>query len=235
MSRKKTTRPVLTRDHSERHLGKTYEHPAFGMISFSNTQGGDKTLFGSDIKHNETVRLRIQTAELNRGLSRDWFHPRKQLIEVEMSYNQWSTLISNGNTSGVPCTLLSHQTDHDVDHIEFESKHELHKQEINEYSAKILRNLKKAVEDLEALSEGKTIKKGEFNEVLDSFKHSVKNIESNLGFAIDQHKEMMDKTVTSAKHDIEAHILNKIHELGLESLQDSAPKMIESEDDENTD
>ena len=205
--------------------GEKYDHPAFGMISYSNVQGGDVSLFGSDIKHNQTVRLRIHKADLDRHLNRDWFHPKEKIVEVEMSHNQWASLIANGNTSGVPCTLLMHQNDYSVPKITSESKHEKHKDELDVSARKVCAKLLEAVKDLEGLSEGGSIKKKDFNEILKGFKHHALNLSANLQHSLDQHKEMMDKNVTAAKSDIEAHVTNKVHELGLESLKDIAPRL----------
>ena len=39
---------------------ETFKHPAFGMIGFSRISGGESTLFGSSIEHNDRIKLKIK-------------------------------------------------------------------------------------------------------------------------------------------------------------------------------
>lgn len=42
---------------------ETLTHPAFGMIGFSRVSGGENTLFGSSIKHNDRIIMRLKHAK----------------------------------------------------------------------------------------------------------------------------------------------------------------------------
>ena len=35
-------------------------HPSYGMLQFSRTTGGKTSLFGSSIKHKDTIRLKVK-------------------------------------------------------------------------------------------------------------------------------------------------------------------------------
>lgn len=66
-----------------------FTHPAFGMLEFSCITGGDRTLFGSSIKHDDKISLVIKHGEEERYLHSDhYFGLRGKIIGVEMSYSQ---------------------------------------------------------------------------------------------------------------------------------------------------
>jgi hypothetical protein len=84
-------------------------HESWGTVVVSKPQGNDKQLFGSDATHHSWVRLTISNADRSWDLGRSWIHPRSQshdLITIDMSYDQWATMIcSFGVGEGTPCTL----------------------------------------------------------------------------------------------------------------------------------
>ena len=67
-----------------------FKHPAYGTITMTTCTGGDRTLFGSDLGHNQRISIKIDTAVLHRDLYRDWIHSDKHLIEFEMSHAQFA-------------------------------------------------------------------------------------------------------------------------------------------------
>ena len=78
-------------------------HPAFAVVTTSRSQGTDRTLFQSDLRHHEMIRLTISRATRKRDLNRDWVHPSEELIEIEMSLARWSdTRISSSPVRRTP-------------------------------------------------------------------------------------------------------------------------------------
>ena len=84
---------------------KTKSEDYMGMINWSKTSGSSRALFGTQIETQDPIKLEICHAEECRDLSSNWYFPKKQIIEVEMSPIQWAEFLTSGNTSGVPCTI----------------------------------------------------------------------------------------------------------------------------------
>lgn len=81
-------------------------HPAFGIINFTRTNGGDPWLFGSAIENENKICLRISRGIEERTLSHDFRYAKQRIVEVEMSYSQFAECISSMNRGeGVPCTI----------------------------------------------------------------------------------------------------------------------------------
>ena len=87
--------------------GTTYVHPCFGRISLSRICGqfDNGSLFQTNVESNTAVRLTIKRAKVTRDLSTDWVHDTEELIEVYLSPTQFADMLTNMNTSGVPCTI----------------------------------------------------------------------------------------------------------------------------------
>lgn len=212
---------------SDKLHGDVYSHPAYGLISYHHVTGGENVLVGSDLKHNHVVKLTIQTAEVIRNLGRDWFHGRKTIVDIEMSANQWSTFICSPNSSGIPCTIRyapNGQLEEKARLFPVE-KHNLHKEELEKYADETLGSLNRLVKEMEGLTESGTIKKTDFKRLLHDLKCKVGNLAGNMDFQVEQHKNMMDKAVVSAKSDIEAYTTDTIYRLGLDKLKEIAPRM----------
>lgn len=213
--------PVLTNTHSAH--GDTYEHPAFGMISYNHVYGKQR-LVGSELEHNHSIRLRIQTADLNRGLSYDRFHGRKELIEIAMSDQQWATFVASPNTSGTPCTLLYAAPEgsrlEQKPGLSYVDKNEMHKDELKDRGREITKSLRLAASRFEDITKASTVKKSDIKSALAPLYSAIQNIESNLEFHIGQHLEMMESNVGSAKAEIEGYMNSLVYRLGIEKLDD---------------
>lgn len=103
MKRAKT--PVIVTENKGSE-GLTFEHPSYAMVSVGRQNGGHYNLFGSSIKHNSSIYLRICKAKKKRNLSHDWYFSEVDpYIEILLSPTQWGELVSSFNNNGVPCTL----------------------------------------------------------------------------------------------------------------------------------
>lgn len=87
------------------HTGEKHSHPSYGKISASRFNGGNTSYFGSKILHNGGVSIKISTAYLSRHDGYEFFHDNSNIIEVNLTAQQWVDFISQMNTTGVPCTL----------------------------------------------------------------------------------------------------------------------------------
>lgn len=210
--------------------GNVKKHESFGMIGVSRFQGGPNTYFGSSIKHNGGIAIRIRHAELHRDLNRDWVMGRDEIIEVNLSYNQYAEMISNPNSGeGVPCTIR-HINRQRMEAPPFESKAELHRKEFAEDMKKISEDgtlyMKEALDILENKS---SISKSDRQTILDAFRMFKQHIESNMPFAQTQFHEQMDQTITEAKAEIEGFIETKLRSIGIDKIKESLPALPEGD------
>ena len=71
-------------------------HPSFGAISVTRTQSsGAHAMYGSSVRHRNTIRIQIRHSELTRELSRDWYSSHGLICELEMTQNQWAEFVSS--------------------------------------------------------------------------------------------------------------------------------------------
>ncbi len=101
-------------------------HPSYGTLLFNRAYGGEETaLFGSSIRHRDTITMELHHADITRGLSNDWIHGNKLVAKVEMSYSQFAEAITSfGRGSGVPITIRYTEKDGRMPECNFVSKRE---------------------------------------------------------------------------------------------------------------
>lgn len=195
-------------------------HESYGMLGFYRTQGTPVNLFGSSIKHQHTIRMTLKKAAKGRSLNRDWYYGEEEIVEVEMSQNQFAELITSLNVGdGVPVTIRRLNGKHMAECPE-ESKRELFEKEFESKMIALSSKLKMLTEETERILNDKSApKKADKELILKQIKMLQQEIESNIPFVASQFNEQMDKTVTEAKAEVEAFVMNKVHSLGIEGLK----------------
>ncbi|MCR8641467.1 hypothetical protein NV379_02245 [Paenibacillus sp. N1-5-1-14] len=200
--------------------GKKEEHESFGMLGFSRTSGGYSNLFGSSIKHQHTITMRLRHAIKERDLNKDWYYGKSEIVEVEMSQNQFAELITSMNMGdGVPVTIRRLNGKR-MDNCPEENKREIFEKEFEERMVNLSERLEKITEDAERILEDKTApKKSDKELILKQLSQLRQEVSSNIPFVAASFNEQMDKTVTEAKGEVEAFVMNKVHSLGIEGLK----------------
>lgn len=206
---------------------KDHKHPAMGLIVVSKTHHGGTGknmggtfLFGSDLRHRETINLTIMEGSVGRDLSHDWYHTGRTLLSIRMSAAQWATMVSSfGNGNGTPVTL---------EHVNGIGRIEPYPEPestFQQFAEEAEREAEKPAEDFQRLSEqiagliasGKAGKRD-----LEALKKHVDNIgfrmRGDAGFVATQHKERMEKTVAEAKIEVEAYVNETLGRLGRRAL-----------------
>lgn len=200
------TPPTLI-DHDGSH-GIEETHPAWAMISASRVQSGGAVLFDSDIRHHHTVIVRVGTASRRRDLNRDWMHRDQEFLEVEMSEAQWASFVSSMNTgSGVPCTIRRREDDWNVPGLFYEPRLQESMRETRNAAHEAFDNVRQAFEAYEE-------KKNAAN--LRNLKYAIQNAPANVEFAGKSLAEHAENVVQKARVDIEAMVVSKAAQLGLE-------------------
>lgn len=218
--------------------GDKRTHPSYGMISASRSGGRSGRLFGSSIKdHHATIRLTISEGEVHFDLSKEWYHPTGQYIEVEMSAVQWAEMLTTLNWGGgTPCTIrfvrgAGRIDDPPDDETEVERVHA----GFNEYTQEISTRYEELTDAIVKAVKRSPKKAREEVEKAVQLLHQA--ITADMPFAVTQFQRATDKVVAAAKAEVEAFIQNAINRTGLHVLKDhpEARAMLEGrgeEDDE---
>lgn len=221
-------RPVVLPVESETQIGqcdphKRYEHDAFGVIVMSNPSGGDNKLFGSDVRHDHRVCIKIQRATLERSLSNDWIHGRNILLELEMSHAQFAQFItSSGNGSGTPVTLryAQHASVTRIEEMpaigELETKAETFRREIRSSANRQVGHIQAEIDKLGAMLETGKVSIKEARAIHHSLKCRAENLPSNMEFVVEQAEEALEKAQAAAKIQIESFIDHTARKTGYE-------------------
>lgn len=203
-----------------------------GMVSWVKSLNGTaRPLFGTEIKTANPITLRISHAEECRELSRYWYHPTKEIVEIEMSPVQWAEFLTSGNTSGVPCTIrhidckrMSEPKDTKI--------MEAYNKEIEEHFDDFDNSFKQIGEIVKsAIDTNKPIGKKALKELLNTIDTLRHNTVANVNFVKDSFKEDMDKVVTKAKAEFNAYVENRIHEIGIEEVKKGNVSFLESDNE----
>lgn len=218
--------PVLGDDGDERH-------PAFGLIGASRVSG-NAVLFDSDVKHQHYVVVTVRTAVRQRSLNHDRIHPDhgradSRLVEVAMSEAQWASFVSSMNTgNGVPCTLQAREGVPALPGMPYAPR-------LQESLDDVRESGERAIEQIRAAFEKVKDKPNKGN--LRHLEAMIDNAPSNMEFAAKSLSEHAENVVQKARVDIEAMVVAKALQLGLEpgdpgfaQAQLGAAKAAESED-----
>ena len=203
--------------------GVEYSHPCFGMAQFTRCTGLADNLHGSSILHQNTIRLTISRSRYTRNLSCDWHHPTEELIEVEMSENQFATLVSSvASGSGTPCTLRMTENQRTVPSCPPVTERRRINDEFEAYMREASEQLQHAANKLDQLIAAKSVTKGDLRIARDAVGKALQDMASNAAFVHSQFNEACDATVAEARAEVEAAFGNLIGKLGHQKLIEMA-------------
>ena len=196
------------------------KHPAYGMIGISRTHigGAGVPLFGSSLRHNELITLRIHKGKVSRNLGKEWYSDEGTIIEVELSQNQFAEFITTANVgSGVPCTISRYQGQL-IPEPPYQNKKDFYSTEFKITMQNKAKQLDAGLERAREILEKKSIGKADKEELMEVFNKFVTEVGSNIPHLEKSFLEQMDKTVTEAKGEIEAFVTRNITEEGRKVL-----------------
>ncbi|MFD7537464.1 hypothetical protein [Streptomyces sp. NPDC059819] len=217
MSRRTTQDP-----HVDQERGGEI-HPAFGVAVVTRRHGTGRSLFQSDLLHNETISLTVHEATRRRDLNHDWVSPGRDLVEIEMSLAQWGSLVSSvGLGSGVPVTIRRSEHDRSVPEIPYQPRTAESLREVREVTERMYARVKAATTVLhEAIHEKKGVKatKG----ALSALENAVAHAGSSAQFTVDSLVEAGEQVVAQARADIEASVLETVRLTGTAPSVEASP------------
>lgn len=207
---------------------KRTKHPSYGTVGFSRVmRSGETALFGTDIKHSNTIRLVIREAELIRHLNRDDYFGNKEIIEVEMSYYQFADAITSLNQgTGVPCTIRWREGVGQIEECPFESKKEIFNREFSEHLGVTNEKANSLIENTLELLEKKSLTKADREELIRRLTNLKAEINGNSEFVLKQFTRTTEQITTDSKAEIEAFVQNKINIIAQNALVEKADSLI---------
>lgn len=217
MSRRPAQEPAIDAEQGDE------AHPAFAVAVVTRVSGGGRSLFQSDLLHNETISLSVRQAARRRDLNHDWVHPGRELIEIEMSLAQWGSLVSAmGFGSGVPVTIRRTEHNAFVPEIPHQPRMAESLGEVREVTDRMYAEVRAATAALHEAIHAKTGVRAT-KEALRALENAVAHVGSNAQFAVDSLVEAGEQVVAQARSDIEAHVLEVVRLTGAEPSIEAPP------------
>jgi hypothetical protein len=207
----------LDTNEEERH-----KHPSFGQIGFSRVQSNGQYFYGSELKQDHYITMRVSNSEINRTLSADRYHAiRMPLIELRMSSNQFAEMITSINRGdGIPCTIEVLNGQRVEDLPTQESRKEFIHRKFDDRMREFANTLKTKQARVKELSAKKILSKEDQKELNWTVEWLTQEVASNIPFFTKCFQETMDVVVNEAKSEVENAIQHKINTLGLNALHE---------------
>ncbi|MBO5435904.1 hypothetical protein J6A31_08930 [bacterium] len=204
-------------------MAKRETHPSYGMLSFHRCHGGDTALFGSSIKHSNTIRLTLSEGSLERTLNSDFYMSDSKIIEVEMSLSQFTEAITSMNMgSGVPVTIRWKRAEGSIEPCPFIDKHDLFEKELNDNIEKANQQSEELITEIAKLfAEKKSLTKKDKEAIMARLYNLKNTIGSDREFVYSQFNEQMSKSILEAKGEIEAFTQNRIHSIAIDAMKNN--------------
>ncbi len=216
-------------------FGEKKEHPSYGMIGLSHiTCSGGVPMFGSSIKHDRWITLRIKRADVERGLKQNRYHGNETLIEVSLSAAQFAEFITTPNLGdGIPCTL-NRVNGETMPPPPYKGHNEIFNEELNDDFKKAMEDSDYLVDEAEEMLSSKgPMKVADKKILLGKIRSLVQHIKSNMPFLHKQFTRSMDKTVSVAKAEVEHFYTSTVMRLGIKAIEEGnalKKPMIETEE-----
>lgn len=196
-------------------------HPAWGLIGasrVSSSPGG--VLFDSDIQHRNYVVVRLRRASRGRDLGHDWKYSEEGIVEIAMSEAQWASFVSTMNVGdGVPCTIERVGTE-DMPGMEYEPRLAESMDEVRNAGGKMLEVIRKAFETYQGHHTKANLKRLE---------SAIANADNNMTYAAETLTEHAENVVQRARADIEAMVVSKAEQLGIEPGEITDIRLLEEQ------
>lgn len=185
---------------------KEIERDYMGMISWTRSHcSGALPMFGSDVKTDSPITIRISQASVCRKLNKNWYHAGREIVEIDMTPVQWAEFLTSGNTEGVPCTI-THANGKKMSPVVCENIIDNFKAESEERFAAFREGADKIKKVIaEAVVSGKPMTKTRLLDLLNMVETYKHNTEANLDYFRKCFAEDMAGVVAKAKAEISAY------------------------------
>lgn len=203
-------------------LDEQKSHPSYGLVQFSRINGRFDNLFGTNVESSNAIALRIKRCKTSRELGKTWTFDDGEIIEVYLSPNQFSELLTTMNHgSGVPCTIKAmnykriEEPPRDTpEPVKIQDDFEDKLSEISEC-------MQKDYDRIQEILAKKTINKTDREEIKKQIEHLHMEVRSNLPFYLKQFRKSTEKIVRDAKSTVDAFVTGVIARAGIKSIKDN--------------
>ena len=202
--------PTLMPDTGINKEEDRYDHPAFGFIRINRVQGGDPTLFMSNVRHQNKVILCIGRATMARRHHADSHYAQNEEIQIEMSTVQFADLMAGlGQGGGVPCTIRRMRGADGkcvfVPGIDMENTTARYSKEVKKAFRQRGSDLSDLVKTVRESLEAAKVSKTKQADILEPIERLAREIGANMPFMADQFMEAVEGMVQEAKAVVEAY------------------------------
>lgn len=197
-------------------------HDSYGMVSFSRMHSShDKQMFGSKIGHNTIIKLEIHEAAQSDCFGTKRVSAESKIIDVQLSPNQFSELLTTMNIgNGVPCTINWRKDKGKIEPTEQENPRKVSERYLEHTMQKVADRMD-AVDSLaKKIESAQSAKKSDRKELLSLLRMLRQDLEKDMPFVEKTFQEVMDKTVSEAKADVDTFVTHAVNELGIEALKE---------------
>lgn len=210
----------ITTTTTERNGALQHTHPSFGMVSVSNCSG-NVDLFGSEVGVSSFLSLKVHTAEVNQDNGNTRYTQGDCIAEVMMTPVQYAEMISNPNSTGVPCTVrytekLGHIAQEHMSSKTVYAESEVHRraEEVKQQASTI------EFEVNTALSKKGAMTSKDKDAIKELVRKLAQNVHSNFDHSASIVAENIERAKMEAKTEISHHITHAINSAGVAALQD---------------
>lgn len=197
---------------------ETDTHESFALIGVNRvTANPAVSLFDSEIRHREFIRLRIKHASRKRSLNHDWISAERHILELDMSLAQWGAFVSSfGQGDGVPCTL-AYMDGQRVDSPPYVPRLAHSTAEVKNAADEALKEIIAAFDGVKAarIQGGKRV----MDDAINTLENRLENAPKNMEFAAKSLTDHVENVITKAKGDIEGMVTNHARALGMSDEQ----------------
>lgn len=188
-----------------------YEHPSYGQLEVVRTYGaGAKALYGSSIKHSNTIRLRLYGSYMQRHLNHNWYHNKGLKFEVEMSPTQWAEFISSiGIGGGTPCTIKFDNNGFVESPPDFHTR-DTFDTEFKDSISYASREITDVIKETKEIFSKKSLNKADKEAILSNLYQVERVLKDTIPFIQESFGEAMNQTVHEAKGELEGWIASKV-------------------------
>jgi hypothetical protein len=182
------------------------DHPSYGRIMVSRSQGGPGVLFGSSVEHHHSIRLTVTRASVGRSLHHDWVRGEDELVEVDMTEAQFARMVTSvGLGEGTECTLRYVMGERMPDPPRRDAREKV-KQEFRDRLRSLADRTRKQEAVARELLEKKSLSKADRAVILSAIGLVIRELTDSLPFMEKAFYEATEKTTDQAKGEIEAFL-----------------------------
>ena len=220
-------------------MGDRKTHESYGLVQFNKLNGQFTNLFGTNVDSGTAIALRIKRGAVKRDLNRTWYGEEEELIEVILSPNQFSELLTTMNCGvGVPCTIqhvagkraeAPPLEPNELDRVktEFAGKCKELDSKMNDFGQEIVKILEK-----------KSINKGDRNQIINHLKMLHREVGANFPYVLECFQESAEEITQEAKSVVDSFVGTAIHNAGIKAIEDaggiiSMPKLENKNETDN--